>query len=46
MTLAILILDPVKNIFEFSKEIEINLTTDKYIMARQIQLAAQLGSQV
>ena len=46
MTLAILILDPVKNIFEFSKEIEINLTTDKYIIARQIQLAAQLGSQV
>lgn len=46
MTLAILILNPNKNIYEFSKEIQINLTTDKYVIARQVQLAGQLGAQV
>lgn len=46
MTLAILIVNPVKNIYEFSKEIQMNLTTDKYVIARQVQLAGQLGAQV
>ena len=46
MSLAILLLDPNKNIYEFSKEISLNLTTDKYVIARQIQLAGQLGAQV